>query len=37
MENGTKIVNLDECEYSDRHGTYGGQAGLKDGIVYQGD
>lgn len=37
MENGTKIVNLDECEYSDRHGTYGGQAGLKDGIVYHGE
>lgn len=32
-----KIVNLEKCEYSIRHGRYGGNAGDKDGIVYNGE
>lgn len=35
METGNSIINLDACGYSDRHGTYGGQAGLKDGVIYE--
>ncbi len=36
MGNILEIINLDESEYkySERHGTYGGQAGMKDGIIY---
>lgn len=27
---------MDDCQYSDRNGSYGGQAGYKDGIIYNG-
>lgn len=30
------IINLDNCEYSDKNGMYGGAAGDKDGIIYDG-
>lgn len=30
------IIDMSKCEFSPNHGTYGGQAGDKDGIVYQG-
>lgn len=30
------IIDLDHCEYSNRHGSYGGQAGFKDGILWDG-
>lgn len=33
----TKIYNLSDCQYSNRHGTYGGAAGDKDGILINGD
>lgn len=29
----TKIYDLSNCPYSNRHGTYGGAAGDKDGIL----
>ena len=32
-----KIINLDNCDYSEKIGGYGGNAGLKDGIIYNGD
>lgn len=28
------IIDLNDCPLSYRHGTYGGQAGYKDGILY---
>lgn len=31
------MVDFSNCEYSDRHGMYGGQAGDKDGIIYNGE
>lgn len=31
------MVDFSECNYSTRHGRYGGQAGDKDGIIYQGE
>lgn len=31
------IIDFSGCEYSIRHGLYGGRAGSKDGILYQGD
>lgn len=30
-----RIVDFSPCAYSNRHGTYGGMAGDKDGIIYQ--
>ncbi len=36
MEN-IKIINFDDCQYSDRDGTYGGAAGDKDGIIYNNE
>ncbi len=33
----TEIVDFSKCEYSNRHGRYGGQAGDKDGILYKGE
>ena len=33
----TRIVNFEECPYSIRHGRYGGQAGDKDGIIYNNE
>lgn len=30
-----QLIDFSECPYSDRHGTYGGLAGDKDGILYQ--
>ncbi len=33
----TDLVDFSQCEYSERDGTYGGQAGAKDGIIYQGE
>lgn len=32
-----EIIDLSSCAYSSRHGTYGGMAGDKDGIIYNGD
>ena len=32
-----KIIDFSDCPYSDRHGYYGGQAGDKDGILYDGE
>lgn len=32
-----QIIDLSECEYSNRHGSYGGMAGDKDGILYNGE
>ena len=32
-----KIIDFSDCPYSDRHGYYGGQAGDKDGIIYDGE
>lgn len=29
-----EIKDFNKCEYSDRHGTYGGMAGYKDGVIY---
>lgn len=31
------LVDFSNCEYSKRHGMYGGQAGDKDGIIYEGE
>ena len=31
-----QIIDLSECEYSNRHGSYGGMDGDKDGILYNG-
>lgn len=31
------IIDFSDCPYSNRHGQYGGQAGDKDGIVYNGE
>lgn len=31
------MVDFSKCEYSDRHGSYGGIAGDKDGILYNGE
>ncbi|MCD7735756.1 MAG: CtkA family protein, partial [Lachnospiraceae bacterium] len=33
----TDIVDLTDCPLSGRHGTYSGQAGFKDGIIYNGE
>lgn len=33
----TEIVNLDDCKLSLKNGFYGGAAGSKDGIIYQGE
>ena len=30
----TYIIDFSKCVLNERHGTYGGQAGLKDGVVY---
>ncbi|MCM1236977.1 MAG: CtkA family protein, partial [Ruminococcus flavefaciens] len=32
-----EIINFSDCEYSIRHGSYGGRAGDKDGILYQNE
>lgn len=32
-----EIINFSECEYSIRHGSYGGRAGDKDGILYNNE
>ena len=32
-----EMINFDNCEYSVRHGEYGGQAGDKDGILYNNE
>lgn len=32
-----EIRNVDDCEYSDKHGMYGGMSGLKDGLVIDGE
>lgn len=32
-----RIIDFSDCEYSSRDGTYGGQAGDKDGIRYHGE
>ncbi len=37
MDHGITIAELDACSFSNRHGTYGGQAGMKDGILYHGE
>ena len=31
------IIDFNKCPYSDRHGTYGGMAGYKDGVIYNGE
>ncbi|MDD3417497.1 MAG: CtkA family protein [Lachnospiraceae bacterium] len=31
-----EIINLDNCEFSRKNGTYGGAAGNKDGVIYNG-
>lgn len=31
------MLDFSKCEYSDRHGSYGGAAGDKDGILYNGE
>ena len=31
------IIDLSECPLSSRAGTYGGNAGFKDGILYNGE
>lgn len=31
------MIDFSKCEYSDRHGSYGGAAGDKDGILYNGE
>lgn len=32
-----QIENLNDCKYSECHGEYGGQAGEKDGIIFNGE
>lgn len=32
-----EIIDFSNCEYSNRHGRYGGNAGDKDGIIYQNE
>lgn len=36
-ENEIIIHDLNGCDLSDRNGTYGGMAGLKEGVVYNGE
>lgn len=31
------IIDFDACQTNERNGTYGGQAGSKEGITYNGD
>lgn len=32
-----KIINVDNNEYSEKHGMYGGMSGLKDGLIINGE
>ena len=32
-----QIIDMNNCEYSYRHGRYGGQAGDKDGVLYNNE
>ena len=32
-----EIYDLTKCEYSNRHGSYGGMAGDKDGIIFNNE
>lgn len=36
-KNVTKIIDFSECKFSKRNGSYGGNAGTKEGIIYNND
>ena len=37
MFGGILLIDFSNCVYSDRHGSYGGMAGDKDGILFEGE